>query len=436
MEHVTEGLRKFLTELRSLTLWARIFRWSKVKELSIAAMADLQAVVQENKSMENSLAELRMVRAEKENLLKEKAATESKCDNYFKRGIELSNEVSLCRQKLEAMETQLKSVVEENTRFKTQEDQRRRNFEHSVANLNDTINRLKNERETEKQAAHEEEIARLVRMKETWSNHEEIVRNRIRAICQKHGVEFVNTVPFKGKPDVTLRINSEYVIFDAKSPAGDDLSNFPLYLKGQSENLAKYVREQDVRREIFLVVPANTLEHLDMFEYRLVDYTVYIVSVDSLEPIILALRRIEDYEFAQQMSPEERENICRVIGKFVHLSKRRIQIDGFFANQFFEILYRSEADLPVDIQQAVDEFERAEKLNPPLEKRARQISIKELEADAARIKSDAAQKGIYTDESFLMKNINKLPLYTRDPQKPSSGEKDLFSDQESGRQAG
>jgi hypothetical protein len=160
-----------------------------------------------------------------------------------------------------------------------------------------------------------------------------------------------------------------------------------------------------------LVVPTNTLEILDQFEYKLSDYTVYIISLDSLEPIILALRKIEDYEFAEQLSPEERENICRVIGKFVHLSKRRIQIDGFFAKQFFELVYRSEADLPKDILEKVVEFERSEKLNPPIEKRARQISAKELEADVRQLKSDAEQKGINTEDAMLSKNINKLPLY-------------------------
>ena len=75
-----------------------------------------------------------------------------------------------------------------------------------------------------------------------------------------------------------------------------------------------------MRREIFLVVPTNTHDVVEQFEYKLSDYTVYVISIDALEPIILSLRKIEDYEFAEQLSPEERENICRVIGKFVHLS--------------------------------------------------------------------------------------------------------------------
>jgi hypothetical protein len=65
------------------------------------------------------------------------------------------------------------------------------------------------------------------------------------------------------------------------------------------------------------------------------------------------------------MNPEDRENICRVLGRFAHLSKRRIQIDTYFINQFMELAYKSESDLPPDILEKVMEFEKAEKLNPP-----------------------------------------------------------------------
>jgi hypothetical protein len=239
----------------------------------------------------------------------------------------------------------------------------------------------------------------------------------------------VEKVPFRGSPDNTLKIKDEYIVFDAKSPYGEDLTNFPTYLKNQVEHAIKYVREEDVRKEVFLVVPTNTLDTLEQFEYKLADYTVYVISLDALEPIILALKKIEEYEFAEQLSPEERENICRVIGKFVHLSKRRIQIDGFFAKQFFELVYRSEADLPKDFLDKVVEFEKSEKLNPPIEKRSKQISTKELESETERLKSEASQKGILTQDSTLSREINKLPLYTVDDDaRRNKDQGDLFSE--------
>jgi hypothetical protein len=248
----------------------------------------------------------------------------------------------------------------------------------------------------------------------------------MKTICNRHGVEYLEAVPFKGKPDNTLKINDEYVIFDAKSPLNEDLNNFPIYIRNQAESVSKYMKEEGVRREIFLVVPTNTLEELEQFEFRLSDYTVYVISTEALEPVILALRKIEDYEFAESLSPEERENICRVIGKFVHLSKRRIQIDGFFAKQFFELVYRSEADLPKDILEKAVEFERNEKLNPPTDKRAKQISNRELEAEATKTLSDASQRGIYTEESHISKSLNKLPLYTEPTETEKKDQPELF----------
>ena len=164
-------------------------------------------------------------------------------------------------------------------------------------------------------------------------------------LCQTHLVDYIEEVPFKGKPDNTINICDEYIIFDAKSPANDDLTNFPKYIKRETDNLKKYASQESVKKEIFLVVPSNTIGHISQLTYNLGDYKVYVISIDSLEPIILSLKKIEEYEFAEQLSPEERENICRVIGRFAHTTKRKIQIDQFFANQFIELLVKCKNEL-------------------------------------------------------------------------------------------
>lgn len=445
METGLDNLKKLFNDLKSITIWDRLFRWGAIRSLLIDASFDFQKLISgfdsisklnheleieknKNKSLEASLGDLKILRAERDSLSTEKTSLESKNENYLKRGTELSNELSAVKQKLESRENELISLREEYTRLKSLEEERRKSHEHAVNNLNVIVDRTQQERNKEKQEQHQREIDRLIDQKQTWSNHEKNVKGRMKTICNRHGVEYLEAVPFKGKPDNTLKINDEFVIFDAKSPLNEDLNNFPLYIRNQAESVSKYVKEEGVRREIFLVVPTNTLEELEQFEYRLSDYTVYVVSIDALEPIILALRKIEDYEFAESLSPEERENICRVIGKFVHLSKRRIQIDGFFAKQFFELVYRSEADLPKDILEKASEFERNEKLNPPTDKRAKQISNRELEADANKIKNDAAQKGIYTEESHLSKSLNKLPLYVEESNKDKKDQPELFKD--------
>jgi hypothetical protein len=419
MDNRPDTLYKLIHYLKSYSWWNRLFHWNRITELLADTGAELQRLISgtDNLRAENAKLESTITRlsGDKENTQKELSAQKEKNDNYVKRGQELANELAAARQKTEMLELENRKLREEITQFKALEVARRTEHDKSIANLQRMYDRLTQERNEEKEKRMQQEVARLEGLKETWRKHEETVALRIKAICQKHAVDYMEKVPFKGKPDNTLKINDEFIIFDAKSPAGDDLSNFPLYLRAQAESVSKYVKEENVRREIFLVVPTNTLEILQQVEFRLSDYTVYVISLDSLEPIILALKKIEAYEFAEQLSPEERENISRVIGKFIHLSKRRIQIDGFFAKQFFEMVYRSEADLPKDFLEKVMEFERAEKLNPPIERRARQISNKELELEIRDRKTDAEQRGIEMDENLVTRNLNKLPLYTSRP---------------------
>ncbi len=446
METGLDSIKKLFNDLKSFTFWNRLFRWNAIRTLLIDASGDLQKLIigfdslskvnheldiekNKNKSLEASLTDLKILRSERDSLSTEKTSLESKNEIYLKRGTELSAELSALKQKLDSLETELKRIQEENTRFKSTEEERRKTHDSSIHNLDVTIRRIQDDNQKEKEEKHREEINRLLEQEKTWSNHEENVKGRIKTICGKHGIEYVEKVPFKGSPDNTLKINDEYIVLDAKSPKNsDDLSNFPKYIREQAEKVSKYAKEENVRKEIFLVVPTNTLEALEQFEFKLSDYTVYVISMDALEPIVLALQKIEEYEFAESLSPEERDNICRVIGKFVHLSKRRIQIDGFFAKQFFELVYRSEADLPKDILEKASEFERNEKLNPPTDKRAKQISNRELEADANKTTTDAAQRGIYTEESHISKNLNSLPLYTEPSEKEKKEQPELFKD--------
>jgi hypothetical protein len=442
MDISIEYLRRLLDKLKTLSLWDRLFRWSLVKTMLVDAYGDLQRIApslesvrtagakaesqldverNETRNLRDALQQAKTELAglretthrfsqDKEEYQKKIASLEEKNESFMRRGLEL-------KQQNEHLEAQNQGLRAEVTRYKASEDQRRKEHDQSIDNLNKLTEGQRKREADEKNEKHRLEIARLEQLKETWSLHEERVKARMKAICARHAVEYVEKVPFRGSPDNTLKIKEEFIVFDAKSPWGEDLSNFPSYLKNQVENAIKYVREEDVRKEVFLVVPTNTLETIEQFEYKLADYTVYIISLDALEPIILALKKIEDYEFADQLSPEERENICRVIGKFVHLSKRRIQIDGFFAKQFFELVYRSEADLPKEMLDKVVEFEKSEKLNPPIEKRSKQISTKELESETERLKSEANQRGILTQDATLSRELNKLPLYSVDADK-------------------
>ena len=447
-----DNIKKLFGSLKEINFFGRLFGWGKIKNQLIDASADLQKFISKTEELSQNANALSIERATSKNLneavvrlntevqvLKEsnkqieslqKDLTTSNEQNklYFRRGTELSNEVAVLRERLESTERELQKSIQQNTQLLKDEEFRKQDHAKAVDTLKNIEDRIRKDRDNELNERKQAEINRIHKLRETWTAHQETVKNIIKTICSRHTIEYVDKVPFKGEPDNTIKISNEYVVFDAKSPAGEDLSNFRNYLKNQAESAKKYAKEQDVKKDIFLVVPTNTLEILDQYVFRLADYSVFVISIDSLEPVILSLLKIEDYEFAEQLSPKEHENICRVLGKFVHLSKRRIQIDGFFTRQFFELVYRSAADLPKDILEKVSEFEMAEKINPPIERRAKQISVKELEQETSSLKNEANSKGIVTEDSVLSNRLNKLPLYSSEnyPEKKDE-QADLFS---------
>ena len=288
---------------------------------------------------------------ENDRLNKANATKTESLTNQTQKNTDLVTELAGIKQKLTGVEQELSKVKDQNTQLVSNEEFRKTEHSNAVASLQRIQEQIQNDRTKEVEERHQADTDRIMKLKETWSTHEELVKLQIKQICSRHTIEYLDKVPFKGSPDNTLKIADEYIIFDAKSPGSDDLSNFPQYLKIQSESVKKYVREELVKKDIFLVVPSNTLEHLEQFVFHLADYTVFIISIDALEPVILSLKKIEEYEFAEQLNPEDRDNICRVLGKFAHLSKRRIQIDSYFAKQVFELAYKCETELPADISQ-------------------------------------------------------------------------------------
>lgn len=348
---------------------------------------------------------------ENDKLKKDNATMAESIQNLKTTNADLNNTLSALKEKIIHIETDLANTKKVNTQLVTAEDSRKAEHSNSVASLQRLQEQVLNDRNREVEERHEAEKDRMIQMKKLWSEHQKNVKLRIKQICDLHTIEYVEKVPFKGTPDNTIKIAGEFIVFDAKSPASDNLANLPQYLKTQSESAGKYIKEESVKKEVFLVVPSNTLETLEQFVFNLADYSVFVISIDALEPVILSLKKIEQYEFAEQLDPEDRENICRIIGKFAHLSKRRVQIDSYFARLVFELAYSCESILPPDIHEKVIEFEKSEKLNPAIEKRAKLINIKELQKDNDKIKAEALTQGMLIKDKELASEIDKIPLY-------------------------
>jgi hypothetical protein len=386
-----EKLNLFFAKIRELTLWQRIFFWRSVRSLSYDAFEEFKSLEQNILRLKSEFEELQ---AKSSRISTQNEGLQERIIQFEKAEIKKDSEINTLDREVDELNNTITQLNKSLSKYETTEEDRLRKYEDRISQLNQLKETLENEiKRLNDERVHEKE--RLFQnMKRQWAEHQTSVEKAIKMICQDHLIKYIDKVPFYGNPDNTIEICNEYVIFDAKSPGNDDLTNFPKYLRAQTENLKKYVDQENVKKDIYLVVPSNTIDLVDQLIYNMGDYKVYIIAKDSLEPIILSLKRIEDYEFAEQLSPEERENICRVIGKFAHTTKRKIQIDQFFANEFLELLVKCKNDLPEEILKQVIEYEKAEKLNPPSEKKSKQILTKDLQENHQLINAEAHIKGI------------------------------------------
>ena len=391
-----EKLNLFFAQIKDLNWWQRLFRWRKIRNLSFDAYEEFRALSREMETNRESIEKLR-------NRVTE-ISTRNDSINQKIRDIELLSarkdaQVEELSARLREHSGTINELTKKNSAFEASKEDNVKNYNENIARLNQIKESLEAERKRLNDDRVREAAERFETMKKQWSEHEADVKNTIIRICDSNHVNYVDKVPFKGNPDNTIEISGEYIIFDAKSPANDDLTNFPLYIKSQTESLKKYASQENVKKSIFLVVPTNTIQILKQLTYRMGDYDVFVITRDSLEPVILSLKKIEEYDLADKLSPEDRDSICRIIGKFAHTAKRRIQVDQYFSNEFIEIVLKSQKDLPEDLQKQVIEFEKSEKLNPPTEKRAKIISIDELQKKSEEISTETQIRKLTPPES-------------------------------------
>lgn len=394
-------LKQLLNEVNSIGFWGRIFGWGRVKNLVAAALAELEVMIDRASRFDSTLKEL------ESDIAVAKTELRGKSDQI----INLEKAKAPLEAELPKLREELSKLRQENAVLKNEESQRIKERDHAVSNLAKIQEKIQRDQDAFLAAQNEKELKRLENMKATWAKHQTGTAERLKSICQKHTIAYLDKVPFKGEPDNTVSICEEYIVFDAKSPATDDLTNFPTYLKSQAEKAIKYAKQEGVKKDIYFVVPSNTIEHLSQFVYPHADHDVYIISADALEPVLLSLQKIEEYEFAEELTPDQRANICRVIGRFAHLAKRRVQVDNYFATQTIELAYACENYLPEEIMNEVKEYEKAEKLNPPQEKRVKNIPVGEIEKDTQKVQREAEGRGVNIDAEAVSKKIDDTPLH-------------------------
>jgi len=353
-----------------------------------------------NSSVEDRTLELEKNLSSKEEIINNLQSKKEVLEVRLAEFEELKTENTVIKERLKNTENERNDIKTKNTTHENNEEARNEALRKSLEQSNTLQNSLNNEKERLNDERVQEKEQQMLDMKRLWVQHEKDVESHIRSICKDNLLKYISQEDFpypRNKPDNTIEISDQLIIFDAKSPASDDLENFPKYIKTQTENLKKYAKHSDVKKDMYLVIPSNTLKVIHQYTYNLGDYYVFVITKDSLEPIIRSLIKIQEFESVEKLSPEDRDDICRIIGKFAHTTKRRIQIDQYFAEEFLETLKKAKTQLPEEILKSVIEFEGAEKLNPPMEKRNKKILVENL-----------ASKKIELDKEIEIRDIPEI----------------------------
>lgn len=389
------NIRRFFDAFKNLSFWQRLFSWASIRSLSYSAYEE---AIQLTDSLKSSQVEMESIKRDKELLLQER-------NSLLQQLADSKTIITKADVRLQHLDQEIKRIENENNSLQKKlvfmeqgEDQRRREHDSRIQR----VNGLQDNLEKQKQAINDKQLyeveERNALMKETWQRHEESVMNHIKSICERNAIEYVDNVPFKGKPDNVIRVCDEFIVFDAKSPASDDLSNFNAYIRSQAELVNKYTSDDSVRKDIYLVVPSNTVDVLKKLSFHQGNFNVFVITIDALEPVILSLKKIEEYEFAEQLSPEDRQSICRIIGGLLYTSKRRIQVDQFFNSHILDLLSQTQREIPEIMQEEIAKHEMAMKLNPTADRRSKEIKQESLEKAQAQLEGQLKIFRITTPE--------------------------------------
>ncbi len=398
-------IKQMLQEMNAIGFWKVLTGWSRIKRWIMNNLLEVQGLIdagaRDREELHETQRELGMTLSTLE-------ATELRVTELVRDKAVLESQMIELRNRLREQDTEV-------LRLRNADDQRQIEHQKNMQTTRESRDEYLELKRRINEAQLQEQQERFERQRVTWQQHQENVQNKLRLLCEKLTIEYVNEVPFRGTPDNTLLICNEYVVFDAKSPGGEDLSNFSNYLKREAENVKKYAAEENVRSDIFFVAPSNTLETLAQAQtptqFVFPTHRVYIIPVEALEPVLITLQKIEEYEFAEQLSPEERENICRLIGRMIHHLKRRIQVNNFMDKEALTLANDLETLLPPEFHELVEKIQRAIKLNPPQERSGKDISTVKLEKETKQVEKGMENLGVVPIKGILPLDPNQIPPY-------------------------
>ncbi len=331
-----DKLKRFFTSVKEISFFERIFRWTKIRILSFDAFSEFEALERKVINQEEKIQDLdkmvELINKEKEGLEKINR------DN--------SIELRILREK----NTDLSS---ENTGFKSLDKKRVEEQLKYIGKLDQATKSFEEKEQKIMQEKIDRQNQKLEKMKRQWQDHEKLTQELIESFCSRLRINYIKTPPLQKKPDNTIEIGGEFIIFDAKSPKTDDLNNFPDYIKSQAKTLNKYTSQEKVKKDIFLVVPSNTLEYISELRMTMSGFDVYIIARDSIELVLVSLKKIEDIDLAGKLDPRDRDNLISVVSNFAYFIGRNGRINLEIGEYSVNLIEQMRTLVPKDFYEEI-----------------------------------------------------------------------------------
>ena len=332
-------IETFFGRINQMTFLEFLFQWKSIKNLGYEAFGQFRQFEMKHVDLQSRSNGLEAQISGKRYELSQKEAEVNALKHQCKVLEESTNKLNL----------QLKHMSIEDERRKTE-------YNLAIAKFLQAKDYLDKEVARKHQDALTIKEKEFIEMKNQWRNHESHVSQSIRELCVKLRIEYVDN-PETGnlKPDNTIRINDEIVVFDSKSPLDtNDHNNFNKYIKSQTEQFKKYADIGNVHKTLFMVIPSVSLVHVQQVAFDMGSYSVYVITRDALEPVMYFLKKVDVIKKGSDFDLDERDAIVRVLGRLRHGLKRKIQIDHSFAEEFIELLQKTHLDTPQSMRKNVN----------------------------------------------------------------------------------
>ena len=256
-------------------------------------------------------------------------AERSEKDKWAGTNKQMFLEATKLEAKIEGLSMENDSLKKKVVKFESDEAQRERAFNEHLSKLEAAKVSLDQERQRVIREDEERTQMEINERDRLWNDHENSVVAILTDLCKQPQFAFTSysntNLPegFDGslKPDFMIDFLDQYIIFDAKISKSKSLQT---YVNDQVKKTVEKVKDNDrIYKKIFLVVPTSAISELKSHYHIVEGYTLYIISPEAIPAILASLKLITAYEFAEQMDPQQRENIIQTIAELdFHINLR------------------------------------------------------------------------------------------------------------------